>query len=68
MIKLDLFILPAIVKEKIFINLLEKQDDINLLCVGTTQNIFVDFYNCSLMKWFIFLWTIQKAIRGTFVL
>lgn len=67
-IKLDLFLLPIIVRKKIFINLLEKQDGINLLCVGTIQNIFVDFYNCNSVKWFIILWTIQKANNGTFVL
>lgn len=62
------FILPDLVREKIFTNLLEKQDDIILLCIGTIQNIFFYFYNCNLVKWFIFLWTVQKAINGIFVL
>lgn len=62
-----LSILAIIVREMIFIKILEKQVGINLLCVGTIHNMFVDFYNCNLLKWFMMLWTIQKAINGTFV-
>lgn len=66
--KLYLSILTIIVREMIFIKILEKQVAINLLCVGTTHNMFVDFYNCHLVKWFRMLSAIQKAINGTFVL
>lgn len=67
-IKPYLSILTITVRETIFIKILEKQNAINLLCVDTIHNMFVDFYDCNLVKWFIMLWTIQNAINSTSVL
>lgn len=68
MIKPCLSILTIAMRETIFVKIHGKQVGINLLCVGTIHNMFVDFYNCNLVKWFTMLWTIQKAINDTFVL